>query len=125
MLLILVEVSVNVARRSTRLKTQIYLHATYPGGSIFECGLSVYDNHRLKTQIYLHATYPGGSICECGLSVYDSHRLKAQSYVHATYPGGSIRECGSTDCSVRTITVLLSLVEVYVNVACRSTTATD
>ena len=97
MLLILVEVSVNVARRSTRLKTQIYLHATYPGGSIFECGLSVYD----------------------------SHRLKAQSYVHATYPGGSIRECGSTDCSVRTITVLLSLVEVYVNVACRSTTATE
>ena len=56
--------------------------------------LLVHDSHRLKAQSYLHATCPGGSICECGLSVHDSHRLKAQSYLHATYSGGSVRKSG-------------------------------
>ena len=83
----------------------------------------------------LYATYPGGSICECGLSVHDSHRLKAQSYVHATYLSGSICKISLsvhtfTDCSHRAIIMLLILVEVpvrvkvSVKVACRSTTAT-
>ena len=100
-LLSLVEVYVNVACRSTtaRLKAQSYLHATYISGSIYHSGLSVHDSHRLS---YLHATFSGGSICVSGLSV---HRV--------------------TDCSHRAITMLIILVEVPVKVACPSTTVTD
>ena len=123
MLLIPVEVSVNVTCQSTTLKAESYLHATYPSKSICECGLSVHEIHRLKAQSYLHATYLSGSI---GLLVQDSHRLKAQSYPYTTYSGGSICVSGlsvkeDTDCS----TELLFLVEVFVKVACQSTTATD
>ena len=109
--------------------TQSYLHATYPCGSIRECGLSVYDSHRLKAHSYVHATYLSGSICKSGLSVHNSHQLKAQSYLNATYSGGSICVSGlvhtGTNCSHRAITMLLILVEVPVKVACRSTTVTD
>ena len=71
-----------------------------------------------------------GSICKSGLSVHNSHRLKAQSYLHATYSGKSICVGGFsvhtvTDCSHRTITMLLILVEVPVKVACQSTTVTN
>ena len=115
-----------VGPHSYRLQSQSHHHATYPGGSICECCLSVHNSHRLKAQSYLHATYLSGSISKSGLPVHDSHRLKAQSHHHATYPGGSTCESGlsvqkDTDCS----TELLILVEVSVKVACRSTTATD
>ena len=102
----------------------------YPGGSIYECDLSVHDSHRLKAQSYFHATYPSRSIWKSGLLVHNSHRLKAQSYLHATYSGGSICVSGLsvytfTACSHRAITMLLIIVEVPVKVACLSMTVTD
>ena len=89
--------------------------ATCFGESTCKSGLSVHNSHRLKAQRYLHATYLSRSICKCGLSVDDSHRLQHR----ATYSEGSTCESGLlvhtiTDCSHRTITMLLSLVEVSV-----------
>ena len=65
-LLILVEVSVNVAYRS--MTATDCSHRA--GRSIFESSFPVHDSHRLKAQNYLHATYSGGSICVSGLSVH-------------------------------------------------------
>ena len=91
MLLILVEVSLKVACRSTiaRLQPQTYLHTTYSGGSICECGCQSTTatdcSHRLNTMLlilvevsvkvvtatdsYLNATYLSGSICKSSLPV--------------------------------------------------------
>ena len=115
-----------ISPHSYSLQPQSHYHATCFGESICKSGLSVHNSHRLKAQRYLHATYLSRSICKSGLSVDDSHRLQHR----ATYSGGSTCESGLpvhtvTDCSHRAISMLLFLMEVSVNVACRSTTATD
>ena len=117
MLLILVEVSVKVACRSTTV-TDWRHRAISMLLILVEVRLMWLvgpGRHRLKTQIYLHATYPVGSICKCGLSVHNSHTLQPQSHHHATYSDGSICVGGlsvqeDTDFS----TELLILVEVSV-----------
>ena len=129
MLLILMEVSVKVACRSTTatdcrhraitmqlILVQVSVKVACPCTTAIDC------SHRAITMLF----FSGASICESGLSVHDSHRLQAQSYHHATYSGGSICEFGlSLHNSHRAITMLLILVEVSVKVACRSTTATE
>ena len=106
MLLILVEVSVKVACQST---------------TAIDCS-------------HVHGTYSGGSICESGFSVHYINRLQPQSYIHDTSMILILVEVSvkvacwsttSTDCNHRANSMLLILVEVSVKVTCQSTTATD
>ena len=134
MLLILVEVSVKVACRSTTGRHRLQHRATYSGGSICESGLLTCNLLWWKylwkwfvgPQSYLHVTYFGWSICVNSLSVHDSHRLKALSYLYATYLSGSICKRGlPVHDSHRAISMLLILVEVPVKTSFWSTTVTD
>ena len=106
MLLILVEVSGLSVQDSHRLKTQSYLHATCPGGSICECPQQPQTEDAELSPCYLfswkymckwlvrhRATYSGESICESGLSVHIVTDC-SHSHHHATYCGGSACESG-------------------------------
>ena len=87
MLLILVEVSVNVACWSTtatdwRHKAIFMLLILVEVSVWVACRLQTAATaHKPLTQSHHHATYPGGSTCASGLSVYDSHKLQLQSYL--------------------------------------------
>ena len=81
MLLISVEVSVKIACWSTTVTDCSHKAITMQLILVERLVKIACQSHS-----YLYATYPGGSIYECGLSVHDSHRLKVQSYFYATYP---------------------------------------
>ena len=123
-LLILVDVPVKVACRSTTATDcshRAICKASSSGGSICESGLAVHESqdcrYRAITLLLIlvevsvkvscrsttgrhrlqhRAIDSGGSICESGLLVHNSHRLQPQSHHHATYPSGCTCKRGSS-----------------------------